>query len=48
MYAVFFFNLGYTKHFDTLDKAVKCAKESGFQCSIINPDGLELIRKESM
>ena len=39
LYTLNFYNLGYSKHFDTLAEAIKYGKESGFECSVIDPDG---------
>jgi hypothetical protein len=38
MYAVFFYNFGFTKHFDVKEEAIKYAIDSGFECSVIGPD----------
>jgi hypothetical protein len=42
-YKVFFYNFGYTKEFNTLEDAIKYGKDSGFECSVINPQG-ELVK----
>lgn len=39
MYTVYFISFDYSKHFDTLEEAIKHGKDSGFECSIINPQG---------
>lgn len=31
MFSVHFYNFGYTKHFDTIEEARECGKQSGFQ-----------------
>ena len=38
-YTVFFFNFGFTKHFNDLASAMKYAKDSGFECAVINSEG---------
>ena len=43
MYTVYFYNLGYTKEFNTLEEAVQYGKKSGFACKVINPQG-EFVR----
>jgi len=43
MYKVFFYNFGYSKDFNDLEAAIQYGKESGFECSVINPEG-ELVR----
>jgi len=43
MYTVYFYNLGYTKEFNTLEEAVQYGKKSGFECNVINPQG-EMVR----
>ena len=42
LYSVFFVNLDMTKHFDTEDEALDCAKDSGFECVIRDPEGFEV------
>lgn len=43
MYSVFFYNFGFTKHFDTESEAIKYAMDSGFECSVIGPNN-ELVK----
>lgn len=38
MYAVHFYNFGYTKHFDTKEQAIAHARNSGFQCVVYDPN----------
>jgi len=42
MFTVYFFNFGYTKHFNTLDEAMQYGRESGFECAVINPEGVNV------
>ena len=43
MYSVFFYNFGFTKHFDNRVEGEEYAVDSGFECGIIGPDN-ELIK----
>ena len=43
LYTLYFYNLGYSKHFNTLEEAVQYGKKSGFECKVINPEG-EMVR----
>jgi len=47
MYTVFFFNFGFTKHFDLESEAIEYANKSGFECAVIGPDN-ELVKKVSV
>ena len=38
-YTVFFYNFGYTKHFNSLEEALTYGKESGFECAVVDKDG---------
>ena len=38
-YSVFFFNFGFTKHFNSLEEALTYGKESGFECAVVDKDG---------
>ena len=38
-YSVFFFNFGFTKHFNDLEEALTYGKESGFECAVVDKDG---------
>lgn len=43
-FSVYFFNFGFTKHFDSLDEALSYGKESGFECVVVDDKG-ELVKK---
>jgi len=39
MFAVRFYNLGMTHHFNSLAEAREYAKKSGFECAVYDADG---------